>query len=85
MTADEFRNALVRLNCIDADEFTDAIIRPANSFVRSADIWGLAAPTAIWNKFQENPVKFYIHASARDRSALFEIIRKHLTTGDKND
>lgn len=78
MTSVEFRNALLLLNCIDADEFNDAL------FDGSA-AWTEPAPLAIWNAFQKDPVKFYIHASDAHRNALWAIIRKRLTVGGGND
>ena len=78
MTANEFRNALLLLNCIDADEFNDAL------FDGSA-AWTEPAPLAIWNAFQKDPVKFYIHASTHYRNALWAIIQTRLTAGEAND
>ena len=76
MNADQFRNAILLLNCIDADEFNDAL------FDGSA-AWTAPAPLAIWNAFQKDPVKFYIHASDAHREALFGIIQRRLTIESK--
>lgn len=75
MNANELRNAILLLNCIDADEFNDAL------FDGSA-AWTDPAPLAIWNAFQKNPVTFYIHASDANREALFGIIQRRLTIGE---
>ena len=81
MTPDQFRNAILPillLNCIDADEFYGA--RENN--------WALANHPdrlRLWDNFQKDPVKFYIHASAEHRSALWAIIEKRLTIGENND
>ena len=76
MTANQFRNAILLLNCIDADEFNDAL------FDGSA-AWTDPAPLAIWNAFQKNPVTFYIHAGDANREALFGIIQRRLTIESK--
>lgn len=78
MTALELRNAILLLNCIDADEFNDAL------FDGSA-AWTDPAPLAIWNAFQKDSVNFYIHASDAHRNALWAIIEKRLTIGESND
>ena len=78
MTASELRNAILLLNCIDADEFA------AGLFDGSAR-WTEPAPLALWNAFQKDPVKFYIHASDAHRNALFAIIQKRLTIGGTNE
>lgn len=70
MNANQFRNAILLLNCIDADEF--AVLAPDPTRCR---IW--------WEAFQKDPVKFYIHASAEHRAALWAIIEKRLTKGER--
>ena len=78
MTADEFRNALLLLNCIDADEFAVGLfydsLNPRHTYVREQ-----------WAEFKKDPVQFYIHASAAHRNALWAIIEKRLTIGESND
>ena len=74
MTAAEFRNAILLLNCIDEDEFFCGNPERAD-----------ARRTAVWTNFCRDPVKFYIHASDAHRNALFAIIQKRLTVGGKND
>ena len=72
MTSDQFRNAILLLNCIDADEF-------AFGLFDGEDISGDPAAMATWPDFLQDPVKFYIHASNRHRAALWAIIETRLT------
>ena len=74
MTSDQFRNAILLLNCIDADEFEKSW-----PFVHHP------SRVALWERFQKDPVRFYIHASAEHRNALWAIIEKRLTIGESND
>lgn len=78
MTALELRNAILLLQCVDADEFVAAL------FGESAN-WTDPVPLGVWNTYQKDPVKFFIHASDAHRNALFEIILKRLTRGAAND
>ena len=43
------------------------------------------AAAAEWASFRENPSRFYIHASAEHRNALWAVIEKRLTIGESND
>lgn len=79
MTANEFRNAILLLNCIDADEFFLAGVE----YYTDRDISDEAI-AAEWASFRENPPRFYIHASAAHRAALWAIIEKRLTKGESN-
>ena len=67
MTSDQFRNAILLLNCIDADEFAAAAFGYNHA-------WSAPGPLALWNAFQKDPVRFYTHASAEHRNALWAII-----------
>lgn len=85
VTSNQFRNAILLLKCIDADEFAEAILIPSNKFMTSAHMWEASATIALWSAFQKDPVKFYIHTSGAHRNALWAIIEKRLTTGENND
>lgn len=78
MTALELRNAILLLKCIDADEFAAGLF--GDEFA-----WTDPVPLALWNTYQKDPVKFYIHASDAHRNALWAIIETRLTKGSKND
>ena len=80
MTANQFRNAILLLNCIDADEFFQAGVEYYDNLNVSDE-----AAAAEWASFRENPPRFYIHASAAHRNALWAIIEKRLTKGESND
>ena len=77
MTANEFRNAILLLNCIDADEFFLAGVEYYNDRDISDE-----AVAAEWAFFRENPSSFYIHASGAHRNALWAVIEKRLTVAD---
>lgn len=74
----QFRNAILLLKCIDADEFSAALF--GNEFE-----WTDPVPLGLWNAYQKDPVKFFIHTSDAHRNALWAIIEKRLTRGEKND
>ena len=78
MTASELRNAILLLKCIDADEFGDALFE-------QNEVWNDPRAVALWNTYQKDPVKFYIHASDAHRTGLWAIIEKRLTIGESND
>ena len=80
MNADQFRNAILLLNCIDADEFFTAGIEYYDALAVSDK-----AAAAEWASFRKNPSRFYIHASAEHRNALWAVIEKRLTIGESND
>ena len=73
MTANEFKNALLLLGCIDADEF--AALGDMESIEGECD----------WSRYCKDPVKFYIHAGGEQRNALWAIIQTRLKIGDAND
>ncbi len=77
MTALELRNAILLLQCIDADEFSDELFEGV--------FWEDAALMAAWRDFYKDPVKFFIHASDAHRNALFAIIQKRLTVRSTNE
>lgn len=81
MTANQFRNAILLLNCIDATEFEAEMYGtgPGGSG------WNDFAVVKWWDQFREDPIKFYIHASDAHRAALWAIIEKRLTKGESND
>ena len=94
MTADQFRNAILLLNCIDANEFFTAGIEYYDALNVSDEAaaafgynhaWSAPGPLALWNAFQKDPVRFYTHASAGQRNVLWGIIEKRLTKGESND
>lgn len=78
MTANEFRNALLLLNCIDADAFFDEM--PFDASKESQ-----AMVERAWQDYRNGPVTFYIYAGADVRNALWSIIQKRLTIGEEND
>lgn len=78
MTALELRNAILLLKCIDADEFYG--VR-----VDGFPMWDHPDRLTLWENFQKDPVRFYIHASAEHRNALWAIIEKRLTKGETNE
>ena len=77
MTADMLRNAILLLNCIDADEFFQAGVEYYTNLNVSDE-----AAAAEWASFRENPSRFFIHASDAHRAALWAIIEKRLTVAD---
>ena len=78
MTALEFRNAILLLNCIDADEFGGIQGAP-----QTENDWLECRKE--WRVFHQDPVNFYIRCGERYRNALWAIIEKRLTIGESND
>ena len=82
MTSDQFRNAILLLNCIDADEFERSYwVNPDSA----PEPWEWQTLQTEWTAFKENPARYYIHASAEHRNRLWGIIEKRLTKGESND
>ena len=78
MNALQFRNAILALNFIDADEFSEGLTGEKYNRHDRAQL-------AMWESFRDNPVKFYTKTSDSYRNALWGIIEKRLTRGDGDE
>lgn len=77
MNANDLRNAMLALTFIDRNQFWVATLQE--------ELWGTRVAIRYWERFRDDPMRFYTRATGVHRDALFALIQKHLDEGKTND